>query len=353
MTNLINYSYLPPEDLEHVYIRTAQLWENAKGKRFFITGGTGFFGIWLLETFGWINDSLNLGMQISVLTRDPMGFRERKPHLANRKDIELIEGDIQNFSFPGGKFDYLIHAATDVSLMWRPKSARLLLDSMVGGTKNILEFAKFADVETLLFTSSGAVYGAQPPEMLEIPEDFGGAPNPLKQGSTYGIGKRVSEHLCILHGEEYGVDVKIARCFAFIGPHLPLDGNYAIGNFLRDIVSNRPIRINGDGTPWRSYLYSADLATWLWVILFQGRSKVAYNVGSDEGYSLKDVAEIVSCCAKATLPPVCALEPIAGAPVQRYIPSIKRAREELGLIVNFDLADSIERTLKWLRAKYN
>jgi len=80
------------------------------------------------------------------------------------------------------------------------------------------------------------VYGKQPSALTHIPEDYNGAPGTHDLGSAYGQAKRVSEFMCSMYGRVYGFDAMIARLFAFVGPLLPLDANYAVGNFIRDVL---------------------------------------------------------------------------------------------------------------------
>ncbi len=343
---------LPPADLVHVLAHTRELWAEARGQSFFITGGTGFFGMWLLESFAHANDTLGLGARATVLTRDPAAFARKAPHLASRADLTFIQGDVRTFAFPVGQFSYIIHAATEASAKLNDEAPQEMLDAIIGGTRRVLDFAAQCGVKKLLLTSSGAVYGKQPPELTHIPEDYLGAPDPLLPGSAYGEGKRVSEHLCAVHALQHGYEVKIARCFAFVGPHLPLDAHFAIGNFIRDALAGGPIQINGDGTPLRSYLYAADLAVWLWTILFRAPSARAYNVGSDSGLSIREVAESVRTSVGGSIDVQLARSPLTGIAITRYVPAVDRADRELNLAVAIPLPDALQRTTAWLRSEY-
>jgi dTDP-glucose 4,6-dehydratase len=149
-----------------------------------------------------------------------------------------------------------------------------------------------------------------------------------------------------MYARQYGFAAPVARCFAFAGPHLPLDLSFAIGNFVRDALAGGPIRIGGDGTPHRSYLYAADLVVWLWTILLRGESCRIYNVGSDDDLTIAQLAEEVAAIV-APVQVTIAKKPVPGAPVARYVPSVARARNELGLQVRVPLGQSIQRMAEW------
>ena len=343
-------------DIARLLARTQTLWEPLRGASLFISGGTGFFGIWLLEAILAANRERALGCSVSVLSRDPSRFAAKAPHLVADPALSFIEGDVRDFRFPDGPITHVIHAATEASASLTADDPQVMFDVCVEGTRRMLALAEEKRSQRFLFTSSGAVYGRQPPELTHVPEDFCGGPDPLNVRNAYAEGKRAAEMLCAIAARSLasggpGLHVSIARCFAFVGPHLPLDAHFAIGNFIRDCVAGGPIRIGGDGTPFRSYLYAADLAEWLSTILLRGEAGRAYNVGSEEAVSIRQLADRVADVAAAIWPDrgrpeiVIAKQPQPGQPAERYIPSCGRARSELGLKPATSLDEAIHRTL--------
>lgn len=281
------------EDLDAILTRGKSLWPALKGARFFITGGTGFIGTWLLESFVWINDHLDLGMSAVVLTRNSAAFIEKVPHVATHPSITLLQGDIRTFNFPKGKFSFVIHGATDASAKINAEDPICIFNTIVEGTRRTLDFAVQSGTKNFLFLSSGAVYGNQPAHISNLSESTPSCPDCTNASSAYAEGKRIAELLCTLYCRQHGLDAKIARCFAFVGPYLQIDSHFAIGNFIRDAMAKKAIHINGDGTPYRSYLYAADLTLWLWTILLRGQAARPYNVGASQAISIAELAKLV------------------------------------------------------------
>lgn len=336
---------LPSDDLDSILAKVGKDWEFLRGRNIFITGGTGFFGIWLLESFARANDVLALGSTAHVLTRNPEAFIRKCPHLGERSDIVLHRGEIRNFESPAGTFPFMIHAAADTSARSSSDSALDAFHTLIDGTRRVLDFAATAKVKKFLYVSSGAVYGTQPADLPNIPESHPGAPDPFLEASFYGEAKRASEWLCAAHARTHGYEMNSARCFAFVGPHLPLDGPYAVGNFIRDTLAGNAPRVTGGGNAQRSYLYAADLAGWLWRILFAGHGGRAYNVGSDQPLAIRDLAAMVAAAGDIDMP----LPADSAAPATRYVPDTTRARTELGLHAWTPLPEAIRKTIAWLR----
>lgn len=338
---------LPRSDLVHVLAHTRDVWTDLAGARLFVTGGTGFFGRWLLESVVLAREVLGVDIRAVVLSRNPGEFRGRAPHLAASETVSLISGDVRSFPFSAGSFSHLVHAAFDSArTIGDPAGA---LATLVDGTRHVLDFAREAGVSRMLFVSSGAVYGSQPADLPLVAENYLGAPDPLLPESAYAEGKRAGELLCAIAADA-GLPVSIARCFAFIGPGLPLDAHFAAGNFLRDARLGREIVVTGDGRPVRSYLYAADLAIWLWTILLRGQAGRAYNVGSDEAVSIGDLARLI---AAGAVPPttVRVLGTPGSAPPERYVPDVGRARLELGLSASIPLRQAVEQTMAWMGSR--
>jgi dTDP-glucose 4,6-dehydratase len=337
---------LPTADLEHILTETGGLFQSLKGKSIFLTGGTGFFGKWLAESFAYVNEQLSLNARLTILSRNPDKFLEQYPCYRSAVSVDFVKGDILDFEFPDGDYEYIIHAATESDAQKNIENLLLMIDTITMGTRRVLEFAKEKKVQSFLFTSSGAVYGKQPSTVTHIKEDESFPLDITKPVAAYAEGKRLAEVFCSIYHSYYQLPVKIARCFAFVGPYLPLDKHFAIGNFILNALHKEDIVIKGDGTPYRSYLYAADLMVWLWTILLNGKDNTCYNVGSDEDLSLGELAHVVK-----EIQPGIGVQIIGAAdknkPVERYVPDINLAKQTLGLKVKISLKEAIEKTMSF------
>ncbi|MGU3537380.1 NAD-dependent epimerase/dehydratase family protein [Methylobacterium sp. A54F] len=310
------------------------------GSTILLTGGTGFFGLWLIEYFDWLQRVAGVRVTVHALSRDPARVLAQHPAYRHRPWLRVFGGDVRDFEKPEGRIDYILHGAADTSAE-AGRHPRELFDVLHGGARRVLDIAAAGACRRVLIISSGAVYGQVADPGL-IRETRTTAPDPMDPGSVYGEGKRVCEALGTYMAMAGRFEVVTARCFAFVGAGLPLDGHFAIGNFIRNALEGNDIRLASTGQSVRSYLYAADLALWLVALLMRGRPGTAYNVGSDQALTVHATA----CRVRDVLAPGLRVT-IADNPataVTHYAPDIDRARTELGLDVWTDLDTAIRRT---------
>jgi dTDP-glucose 4,6-dehydratase len=311
-------------------------------KHIFLTGGTGFFGKALLRHWAGQEQKGQEVPRVTLLSRNPNRFEAQYPDLVELQWLHLVQGDVCNSeSLPRGQmFTHVLHAATD-STNGPQLTPLQRYDQIVNGTRNVLNLAVASGASRFLLTSSGGVYGPQPPDMERIPEDYLGMPDPLNPRNAYSVAKRCAEHLCALYQDQHGLETVIARCFAFVGQDLPLDVHFAMGNFIRDALNAQEIIVNGDGTQVRSYMDQRDLAHWLCVLLEKGENGQAYNVGSDHAVTISELAHMV----RDLLAPGKLVRVAQAATIQnfrnRYVPSIIKSSKEKGLKCTYSLDESI------------
>lgn len=279
-------------------------------KKILLTGGTGFFGKSILDMVKCGNLT---GYGFTILSRNPEKFLQSCPEFSGLPQVSFIAGDVRDFSVSDSDhFDAMILGATSTSTQISDSEmSSVILD----GTRHSLEIARQCGVKKLLFISSGAVYGKQC--VPRVPESA--ACRPV---TAYGIAKLEAEKLCF----DSGIPAVAARCFAFTGKYLDRNIHFAIGNFIRDALTRTPIIIKGDGTPLRSYLYADDLVTWLFNLLERGENGKSYNVGSDQAFSIAELAQIVADTLAPGLEIKVLGTPVPGALPQPYVPDITLSR---------------------------
>jgi nucleoside-diphosphate-sugar epimerase len=344
----LSRSGLASADLRQVIGATEPRLRQLAGASILVTGATGWFGVWLLDVLCAADDALRLGLRIIAVSRDPQRFIARHKGFAADTRLEWMQSDVRWLEPSDAGFDYVIHAATDTSVKSGADDPLQLFETIVDGTRHAIAAAG-SRCKSFLLLSSGAIYGPGRVTATHFAEGETGGPDPSSTKSAYAEGKRAAEQLGAIAAGT-GLPVRIARCFAFVGPHMPFDKHFAIGNFIADAVEGRPIRVKSDGRPLRSYLYMSDLMRALITILIDGVVARPYNVGSDEAITIDELAHRVNRVAGGT---GVLIEGAHSDPLDRYVPDMTRMRTELGFAQQVSLDNAIAQTAAWRRAERN
>lgn len=307
-----------------------------------VIGGSGFFGKSIIDAYmrgllkPWRVERL---IAMSRHATDLVStFPEHKAY-----NIEFINADIATETeIP--QADYVIHAAASTDLrdyLSKPVSEK---NNIQAGTYNYCKLAQlFHQHSKIVYTSSGAVYGVQPETVEQMSEeDFALDIELMDAGKKdYAIAKQDAEKAIIDLGK-LGIKVSIARCYAFVGKWLPRNQHFAIGNFIKNGLEGNSIVVKAKHQVYRSYMYADDLVIWLMTIAENASTTCPiFNVGSDEAISIHDLGKLVADYFNVNAQ----LEPIIDTKVDRYIPSISKASNTLGLKLNFNVSSALHETV--------
>ena len=338
---------IPLDDLDYINSYPGIDWDDLKNKKILITGFTGFFGKWLTTALIYSNIQRNLDLQLFLVSRSSKtAFNHIKKDYVLKTKIEIINGDISsNRVYP--TCDLVFHLAASSDSRDYTIKRRRSFETLVCGSYNLMSsYSQHENKCRILNVSSGSYYGVQRykskgieesalPNMLEIRSPFG----------LYSFGKISSELIGDIYSEEFNhLEVINVRCFAFVGPLLPLNKHFAIGNFINDVLNNRDTHLKSNGLAYRSYLYSADLVVALLLIILKGKNRESYNLGSPIGYSIIEIAKRVHHIGKSNMK-VIPSSSGDNQPNNFYIPNIDKLKK-IGFNSYISLDDSISKTLK-------
>ena len=322
--------------------------KSISNKSILITGGSGFFGKWFIESIAFANVNFSLNILLTVVTRDKSIFLLNNPKFISFNFLTVVAGNILEKQKIKGDFDYLLHMATTTA---HETFSGELDESKVNilevGTENIIDFAVKNKIAKILFTSSGVIYG-QNNKMYLMEQDFDNTLS-VKENSGLAQGKILAETIITNRCRSHNINYKIARCFSFVGPYLPLDIHYAIGNFINDARKNRSIVLRSEGKSVRSYLYIADTIIWLLKLLVSDEEGV-FNVGSERQISIYDLAHKVRDLISPSSDVVIERKDLTEGNFTRdtYIPSASKIKASLGVEEWTTLEDSILKTAKFI-----
>jgi dTDP-glucose 4,6-dehydratase len=308
-----------------------------KHKSLLIIGGTGFFGKSILD---YLDQNLFWKKKINniiFISRGRKKFFISKS-LKKKFTINHIKKNIISLKkIPYA--DYVFYCA--------------ILNDYKDDHKAVKNYFKLAKkyhaTSKILYMSSGAIYGRQPTNIRKIDENYLSSNKKINflnnSKNLYSINKLKNEKI-FKKLSKLGVKVSIARCFAFVGRHLPRNKNYAVGNFIENIIKNKTIEVNSNHEVIRSYMYADDLVRWLFKILSSANDKCPiYNVGSDSAISIFKLADLLSKKYNILLSHKnknCNF-------VDRYIPNINKAKKEFGLSIKYSNLEGVIKTIKLLK----
>lgn len=256
-----------------------------------MTGGAGFIGSHLCERL------LKEGYFVINLDNfnnyyDPKIKWRNIQEALKSENYALYVGDIRDnkildqISEEQGKIDIVCHLAAMAGVRSSLKDPVEYVSVDIGGTVNMLEFARRNGVEKFVFASSSSVYGKN--SKVPFSED-----DPLEgQVSPYATAKRAGELYCQTYSEIYNIPIVALRFFTVYGPRQRPE--MAIHLFTRLIIEGKPIPVFGDGSTARDYTYIDDIIEGVYRAMLYDKTKFEiFNLGNSKTVKLSELIAII------------------------------------------------------------
>lgn len=317
------------------------------GHRISVIGGSGFIGTWLAETVAALNDDLGTRVRVDLLSRSASTWSTDHPHLSARSDVRVQTVDVRSpFEIPPDATLVLFAAGIADPRIHASDPLHVHETALHGLSHALAASARLELLQRFINISSGLVAGSPATEQ-GLRENHHGALDFTRLHNVYAESRRAGENLVTVYASQHRIPVCTARAFTFIGPYQPLDAPWAANNFLRDALSGNDIRIHGDGTTRRSYLYGSDAATWLLKMLIDGRDGEAYNLGGGEPVSHSEFARLVAANTAPTPQLVYKSQPASSGRRYDFFPDLSHVQDTFGLQQAFGVDEALQRTMLW------
>ena len=304
-----------------------------------VTGCAGFIGSHLTESLLADGHSV-LGVDCF---NDNYRRSDKRANLQIASDyarFELVTGDLVELDVAAlvEQVDVIYHLAGEpgVRSSWGSRFDTYTHHN-VAATQRLLEVT---EAQRFVYASSSSIYG----DALTLPTHEDETPRPL---SPYGVTKLAAEHLCVLYGEEHGVDTVALRYFSVYGPRQRPD--MAFRRFCEAIHAGEPIEVFGDGRQTRDFTYVGDIvdATRAAAQADTPTGRV-YNIGGGNRTSLRCALEVLAGLAGRPLD--LRHHDRESGDVMDTGADTTRAERELGFSPRTSLADGLAAELEWVRA---
>jgi UDP-N-acetylglucosamine 4-epimerase len=317
-----------------------------KDKRVLVTGGAGFIGSNLVESF------LLSGNTVVCLDNFSTGKRENLKAFSNNSKFKLIEGDIRNYDDclkAVENIDIVFHEAALGSVPRSIKDPMTTTDVNIGGFVKMLFAAKESGIKRFIYAASSSTYGDHP-DLPKVEDKIG---SPL---SPYAITKYVDELFADNFARTYSIDVIGLRYFNVFGRRQDPDGAYAavIPKFMKILMKHEVPLINGDGSVSRDFTYidnvvqSNHLAS---VVRNKAALNQVYNVAHGERTTLNQLFFLIRDLAAKFDKDISTIEPVYGPSREGDIPhslaSIEKAKKFLYYSPTLNVEQGLKEAVKW------
>jgi UDP-glucose 4-epimerase len=314
--------------------------------RILITGGAGFVGSHLAESF------IERGDEVMALDN---GSQAKVRHLLAHPRFHLVVDSVMNSEILdslAAQADLIYHLAGVVGVEHYVADPYHVLNVNVNGTQNVLR-AAYKHGRRVVFTSTSEVYGRNPAVPWTEDADRILGPTSVDRW-CYSTSKAVGEHFCLAY-RRLGLPVTVLRYFNVYGPRLDrLDVGRVITIFLGQLLRGDPLTVIGDGSQTRCFTYIDDAmrATVAAGLVAEAEGEII-NVGSNEETSMRRLAELMiesgGGPSKISFVPQEAVYGKSYEDVPRRVPDVTRMHRLLRVRADTPLARGLERTIAWFR----
>ena len=252
-----------------------------------VTGGAGFIGSHIVDRL------VEFGHEVIVIDNESAIVHD---HFYYNDKATYYKIDISDYTgirplFEG--VDYVFHLAAESRIQPTIENPLLCFNTNVYGTAAVLQCAREAGCEKVIYSSTSSIYGLRNKTPLEEnrPED---CLNP------YSVSKFAGEKICKLYTELFGLKTVTFRYFNVYGPREPAKGQYApvVGLFLRQKEANQPLTIVGDGQQRRDFTHVDDVVEANIRAMKYSGKELLFNVGTQHNHSVIDLAKMISDTVK-------------------------------------------------------
>lgn len=302
-----------------------------------VTGGAGFIGSHLCDRL------VTEGHEVICVDNLLTGKEENIAHLKTNSHFSFIKLDCIQPIPSVSQIDIIFHLASPAS---PPKYQQYPVETLLVntvGTYHLLEMANRLG-SVFVFASTSEVYG----DPVEHPqkEMYWGHVNPTGERSCYDEGKRAGEAFVMSYVRKYGVDGRIIRIFNTYGPRMDIDDGRVITNFIKQIITDKSLTINGDGQQTRSFCYVSDLVEGIVqvakTLALQGE---VINLGNPEELTILELASLIKDISHYN--GELAYKDLPSDDPARRRPDISRAKKLLGWEPLVSLREGLQKTLKF------